>query len=115
MTTAEIIDLAFEWLEKLDQENYSLCWRSASPELKLQISETDFIAIMADKQMLQERIVSRELVDEGGEMTYFKRPELLHRVLKFDVKLVSGNSCQELVTLVEGQERVWRVANYTRL
>lgn len=115
MITAEIINLAFKWLDKLDQENFSLCWRSGSPELKLQICEADFIAIMTDKQMLQERLVSRELVDEGVEMTYFKRPELVHRVLKFEAKLASGSRCQEFVTLVEGEDMTWQVANYTRL
>lgn len=115
MTSAEIIELALQWLIEFDQDNFSLCWRCASPELRSQVSETDFIMIMSDKRPLQGRVLSRELQDVGSEMTYYKRPELVHRVLKFDVTLAAGDKGQELVTLVKGENMTWQVANYTRL
>lgn len=115
MTSAELIDLALQWLEQFDQENFSMCWHYASPELKKQVDESDFVMIMSEKRSRQGAVTSRELLDEGCEMTYYKRPELVHRVLRFEAKLKAGNKSQELVTLVKGEDATWQVANYTGL
>lgn len=115
MTSAEVIKIAQQWLEQFDQENFSMCWQCASPELKKQVDETDFVMIMSDKHSTQGSVASRKLLDEGSEMTYYKRPEMVHWVLRFEANFTAGNQSQELVTLVKGEGDIWQVANYTVL
>ena len=103
------------WLKEFDQLNLVLCWQLASPELKKQIDEADFTAIMLEKISHRGAVNARDLIDAGTEMTYFKKPELVHRVLRFEASLNSGRKSQELVTLVKGDDGAWQVANYTVL
>ena len=114
-TETEIVDLALQWLAIFDQGNLSKCWESASPELKKQVDEQDFVLIMSNKRAEKGAVVSHELQDAGVEMTYHRRPDLVHRVLQFQASPVTGNQFQELVTLVKADDASWQVANYTTL
>lgn len=115
LTQTEIVGLAMQWLAKFDEGNLSECWEGASPELKKQVDEQDFVMIMSNKRVQQGAVVSHKLQDAGVEMTYHRRPDLVHRVLQFQATLDTGNQFQELVTLVKADDASWQVANYTIL
>ncbi len=115
ITAAELNTLALEWLKSFDKMDFSRCWQDASPELKKQVDEQDFVTIMSGKRSHQGIIVSRELIDAGAEMTYHKRPDIVHRVLRYEATLQAGSKSQELVTFVKSEDATWQVANYTVL
>ena len=103
---------AGQWLALVDAAKYPESWDSMATYFKAEVGKRKWASTVAEIRKPSGKVLSRKLKSAEYSKELPGAPEGEYVVLKFDVAFEQKPSAVETVTVLLGQDLLWRVSGY---
>lgn len=104
--------VAENWLQLVDQENYDQSWHTASPMLKTPIPLQTWINLTQNIRKPLGEVRSRKILEQKSVKDPANRPKGDYMALAYATSFSHKNEGHELVTLFQESDGQWQVLKY---
>ena len=105
-------DAAEKWLALVDADKHDESWQEMSAPFKKEVSKRKWKSTIGEIRKPLGKQASRKLKSAEYSKNLPGAPEGEYVVAKFDTAFTQRPSAAETVTLVLGQDLIWRVSSY---
>lgn len=106
------VKAADSWLKLVDAEKYEESWNAASPTFKLTIPQKNWVTILESIRKPFGKMNSRKILEQRKALDPKGLPKGNYMVLFYTSSFSKKDKANELVTLSEGSDGVWKVLTY---
>lgn len=104
---------ALLWLGLVDTNKYDESWQEMSPAFKKEVSKRKWKSTVTEIRKPLGRVVLRKPKSAEYTRELPGAPEGEYVVAKFDTAFEKKSTAVETLTLMRGQDLVWRVSSYS--
>lgn len=105
-------DAAEKWLALVDPGKYAESWEQMSSPFKSEVSERKWKSTIGKIRKPLGKVVSRKLKSAEYSKELPGAPEGEYVIVQFDTSFGQKSGAIEKVTLMLGQDLIWRVSSY---
>lgn len=106
------VDISLEWLNQVDEGNYSGSWNEAAQFFKSAIDKNQWqVQIKAVREPLG-MLISREIISKEYAEELPGAPDGQYFIIQFKTSFENKKSSVETVTPMLNKDGAWRVAGY---
>ncbi len=106
------VKAAEQWLQLVDQKNYSGSWDEAARFFKAAVKREIWIAQLNQYRAPLGEVVSRKVLTASYMTSLPNAPKGEYVVIQFQVKFASGKKMVETITPLWDEDNAWRVSGY---
>lgn len=104
---------ALLWLSLVDTNKYDESWQQMASSFKIEVSKRKWKSTVTEIRKPLGKVVSRKPKSAEYTKDLPGAPEGEYVVARFDTAFENKPAAVETVTLVRGQDLIWRVSSYS--